>query len=404
MYAFMLLLVTIIGWIMTLHDVSEWLQTKVPFCWSKIPLLDNAKNVLNSKFFEENNAKKNICEEFTGFLAVYRLMFATFVFFILLGFIMLRVRHNRDPRVSFHKGFWPIKFILLILAIIGAFYIPSDSAFSDVWKYFGFIGSFLYLLIQVCFLTIFADEWADNWVQKMEDGKNGNCPFISLILVSVCNFVLTFIGLILFYTYYGGDGCHLHKFIISINLIIICVLCLVSITPKVQEYRPRSGLLQASIIAVYLTYMTWSALNSSPNDQCKPEIWSRTSSTSIDWQSFISLMICFACVCYSSFRMSSQEGVQRITGVSTEEGDDREADDDSDNYSGWPYFYWFLALGTLYLMMTLTNWFTPSETYEKFGQSNSSMWIKVISCWFSALIYLWTLVAPILLGEYRDFS
>ncbi|OTF76050.1 hypothetical protein BLA29_003874 [Euroglyphus maynei] len=41
-----------------------------------------------------------------------------------------------------------------------------------VWKNFGFIGSFLYLLIQVCFLILFADEIADELVSRMEDSDS----------------------------------------------------------------------------------------------------------------------------------------------------------------------------------------------------------------------------------------
>ncbi len=33
------------------------------------------------------------------------------------------------------------------------------------------------------------------------------------------------------------------------------------------------------------------------------------------------------------------------------------ADDDDEDTSNWSYFYFIFALGTLYLMMTLTNWY-----------------------------------------------
>lgn len=72
--------------------------------------------------------------------------------------------------------------------------------------------------------------------------------------------------------------------------------------------------------------------------------------------------------------------------------------------SSWSYFYLILALGTLYLMMTLTNWYSPTEAYKHFGQSTSSLWIKVASSWLCVSLYIWSLIAPIVLGDYRDFS
>lgn len=94
MYSFMLLLVTITGYVMTLPDVSNWLQTKLIFC-----------NELWDSFGNTKTQHDNICKAITGYLAVYRLMFATFIFFLVFGFIMIKVRSSRDPRVMLHNGY-----------------------------------------------------------------------------------------------------------------------------------------------------------------------------------------------------------------------------------------------------------------------------------------------------------
>lgn len=111
MYSFMLLLVTITGWIMTQPNVSNWLESKVPFCWTKTPLvgdtLDSLKEAANLFIGRETSTvapKENICKEVTGYLAVYRLMFATFMFFVIFGLLMIRVRRSSDPRVAWHRG------------------------------------------------------------------------------------------------------------------------------------------------------------------------------------------------------------------------------------------------------------------------------------------------------------
>lgn len=90
----MLLLVTITGYVMTLPNVSNWLQSKLIFC----------KDLMNYSF-NSNTHHDNICNAITGYLAVYRLMFATFIFFLVFGFIMIKVRSARDPRVMLHNGY-----------------------------------------------------------------------------------------------------------------------------------------------------------------------------------------------------------------------------------------------------------------------------------------------------------
>lgn len=47
------------------------------------------------------------------------------------------------------------------------------------------------------------------------------------------------------------------------NLILSVMVSAVSILPAVQEKLPRSGLLQSSVVSVYVTYLTWSAVANS---------------------------------------------------------------------------------------------------------------------------------------------
>jgi hypothetical protein len=82
MYAIMLFLTTIVGWVMT----TEWVKEKmknVPFC--------------------SNN--ENNCENVVGFLAVYRVMFALTMFFIVFALIMFNVKTSKDGRAPIQNGY-----------------------------------------------------------------------------------------------------------------------------------------------------------------------------------------------------------------------------------------------------------------------------------------------------------
>jgi len=69
----------------------------------------------------------------------------------------------------------------------------------------------------------------------------------------------------------------------------------------------------------------------------------------------------------------------------------------------WSFFHFMFALASLYVMMTLTNWYKPDGDSKKLIENDGSMWIKIISSWVCVALYTWTLVAPIVLPD-RDFS
>jgi len=60
-------------------------------------------------------------------------------------------------------------------------------------------------------------------------------------------------------------SCDLNKFFISFNLILCIIVGAVSISPIVQEHQPRSGLLQSSVVMLYVMYLTWSSISNSPS-------------------------------------------------------------------------------------------------------------------------------------------
>jgi len=57
--------------------------------------------------------------------------------------------------------------------MIGAFFIPETS-FGSVWMYFGMLGGFLFIIIQLILIIDFAHSWADAWVGNFEQtGSKG---------------------------------------------------------------------------------------------------------------------------------------------------------------------------------------------------------------------------------------
>lgn len=51
-------------------------------------------------------------------------------------------------------------------------------------------------------------------------------------------------------------------------MILCAIVSVLSIMPQVQERISRSGLLQSSVVTLYVVYLTWSALANNPNADC----------------------------------------------------------------------------------------------------------------------------------------
>lgn len=140
--------------------------------------------------------------------------------------------------------------------------------------------------------------------------------------------------------YLQQSECSLNKFFISFNLILCVITSIVSILPTVQEHQPRSGLLQSSVVTLYVVYLTWSGMSNSPGRcqwftelkalsnpyfildlllfeftdlACNPGFIPGFASghdvnahVTFDKESIIGLIIWFSCVLYSSLRTASK--------------------------------------------------------------------------------------------------
>lgn len=366
------------------------------------------------------------CDVIVGYKSVYRMCFAMTCFFFLFCAIMIRVRSSRDPRAAVQNGFWFFKFLILVGITVGAFFIP-DGTFNTVWFYFGVVGSFIFILIQLILLIDFAHSWNKIWVGNAEDSDNKGW-YAALLFFTVLHFALAFTAVVLFYVYYTQpDDCTEHKVFISLNLIFCIIVSVVSILPKVQEAQPHSGLLQASIISLYTMYVTWSAMTNNPNRKCNPSLLSLVSNVStsdlsgedpghVQWwdaQGIVGLIIFLFCTLYASIRSSSNTQVNKLMqmeetvgsdGVVGEDGVLRAVDNEEDGVTySYSFFHFHLCLASLYIMMTLTNWYQPDTTTQAMKSSMPAVWVKMCSSWLGLALYLWTLIAPLIFPD-RDFS
>jgi len=386
---------------------------------------------------------KEQCDSVVGFLAVYRVCFAMAMFFLLFCLLMIKVKSSKDPRAKIQNGFWFFKVLIVVAICVLAFFIPGGT-FGQVWMVVGMMGAFLFILIQLVLLVDFAHGWAESWVEKYEESESKSY-YIGLFFFTIIFYIITIAAIVLFYVYYAAGDCSLHKFFVSFNLILIVGMSVVAVLPKVQEHQPRSGLLQSSIISAYVVYLTWSAMSNNPDTKCNPnlvEIFdpsahhngttpapgggsTHSSDGVFDWQSIVALGVWLFAVLYSSIRTSSNSQVGKLTmsektilqSDSSPYERQRDDEDDTDAEKGqkvwdneedavaysYSFYHFMLCLASLYVMMTLTNWFKPSSDMTTLNANMASVWVKIVSAWLSVGLYVWTLVAPAVLSD-RDFG
>jgi hypothetical protein len=301
----------------------------------------------------------------------------------------------------------------------------KDPGFGTALEVVGMIGGFMFILIQLVLLVDFAHSWNEKWLGNYEESQS-KIWFTGLLLFTGLFYVISFISVVLFYVYYAHDSeCGLHKFFVSFNMILCVIVSILSILPKIQEVNPRSGLLQSSIITTYTIYLTWSAMTNNQNTKCNPTFFGAGNSTSgeyniggtmisVDWKSIISLVIFLGCVLQASIRTSTTSQMGKITLSSSEKaiitsadgadvahasgdsGNDDEVDGVAYSYS---FFHFMFFLASLYIMMTLTNWYRPSSDFSSFNANEPAMWVKISSSWVCLAIYSWTLIAPLVLTD-----
>lgn len=381
------------------------------------------------------------CEAAMGYMAVYRLGFAITAYHFLLMLITCGVKSSRDCRAGFHNGMWFYKFLMLLFFCFGSFFIPDPrDLFINVWMYTAMSGAALFIVIQLLLLVFLFHSWTDRLVARVNNGGSPFWWYGALALTATVFIYLAFACsvFLLYFFFAASEGCSRNQWFIIINTTACIFVSIMSVVkPGYKDVRLR--LLHSSLISLYVIYLTWSAIGSAPRKYQKYEeethgIWigaghdvrsniilpeqeyycgpdGEEETWADEVLPYVSLVITFVLVMYSAVGTASPDNCQAIEFPSCPSDQSVQRHDVEDiggqkvvrneNNSlaySYPLFHVMLGLATLFLMMSLTAWYTPSTArLVTFGRSWSAVWIKMSSSWVCLLIYLTVTIFPTML-------
>ncbi|KAK2746782.1 hypothetical protein FQN57_002824 [Myotisia sp. PD_48] len=424
-YAFMLLINSILSWVM----LTRWALNKLEhLTFDFLPITCDEKQCF-------------------GWVAVHRINFALGLFHIILAILLVGVQSSKDKRAGLQNGYWGPKVIIWLALVVLSFFIPEG--FFIVWgSYIAFFGAMLFLLLGLILLVDLAHTWAELCLQKIED--HGSRLWKFMLIGSTLGMYLSSVAMtIVMYIFFAGSHCTMNQAAITVNLIMFLIISFISVQPYVQASNPRAGLAQAAMVTVYCTYLTMSAVSMEPDDkQCNPLLRARgTRTASIVLGAIVTMLT----IAYTTTRAATQ-GIALGSGsgsnsyaklgqdemehglitqqprytrremraalhAAVESGSlparalddsDDESDDGSDSKDdertstqyNYTLFHIIFLLATMWVATLLTQNLDLESSQNDLapvGRSYWASWVKIISSWVCYAIYLWSLVAPVVL-------
>ncbi|OAA44381.1 TMS membrane protein/tumor differentially expressed protein [Metarhizium rileyi] len=385
-----------------------------------------------------------------GWLAVHRINFALGLFHVVLAGLLFGVTSSKHPRAVIQNGYWGPKVIVWLILVVMAFLIPNQ--FFIFWgNYISLFCAMLFLILGLVLLVDLAHTWAEYCLGQIEDMDSRFWRFV-LIGSTLGMYIGSIAMTVVQYVFFAQGDCHMNQAVITINLLLWLIISFISINPKVQEFNSKAGLAQAAMVSVYCTYLTMSAVSMEPDDKhCNPLIRAQgTRTTSV----VIGAIVTMLTVAYTTTRAATQSfGLGgTVGGIRLPEDDEHDlvtqqprarremraealrraveegslpadallSDDESDQGEGAPHddersqtqysytvFHIIFFLATAWVATLLTMQYEESTRGRDFatvGRTYAASWIKIVSAWVCYGLYIWSLIAPIVLPDRFAFS
>ncbi|KAI0084135.1 serine incorporator/TMS membrane protein [Irpex rosettiformis] len=397
-----------------------------------------------------------------GVLAVHRICFALSLFHLLLGALLIGVKDTKDKRAAIQNGWWGPKVLVWLILVVVSFFIPNGF-FIFWGNYISMMGATIFILLGLVLLVDFAHSWSETCLENWENtgsqlwqwiliGSTGGMYAATIALTGV-----------LYGFFAGSGCTLNQFFIsLNLALcILITILCIHPTIQDYNQRSGLAQSSMVAVYCTYLIMSAignHEHEQCNPLQKYRGTVEGTRTTTVV-----LGAVFTFLAIAYSTSRAATQsralvgkkkgaielpgdnEGHAEMGIVSTQPGrtespryqallaaveagaipasalDEEEDDDDDeplgetrdDERSGTRYNYtWFhviFAIGAMYVAMLLTDWkvirsgSAPSDPDQDsdvyIGRSEVAMWMRVVSSWVCMLLYIWSLLAPVLMPD-----
>jgi len=390
-------------------------------------------------------------------MGVYRITAAVALYHGLLAILFVKVKSSRDPRASIQDGWWFFKLLIMIAFVVVAFVIPP-AAFVG-YSYVALIGAFLFILIQLVLLVDLAHSLQERWVRNYEETKDCIWAFL-LLGGSIAAYVVMIVGYVLMYVFFNECQLNtILVTVAAVTVCCVTIISVLpklqdknprsglfqsavvcgfatyliasAILAEPQSLACKKWNTNGSVFTVLLGvafsfaavgYNVFSAAGSSKDfgfgrREQAAEVQEEREQLLQDERNEEELAMAEADANTSTAiseradeLVAVKEGRKTPARIinSHDVGDEEEqriSTDDEDEAVTYSYSFFHLVfvLAVLYVAMILTNWKSVSSKYdaENGNQVNvdygmTAVWVKFASFVTVMLIYVWTLLAPVI--------
>ncbi|AGO13962.1 AaceriAGR100Wp [[Ashbya] aceris (nom. inval.)] len=386
-----------------------------------------------------------------GFFSVHRLNFALGMLHLLLASLLVAVKSTKDPRAQLQNSWWWLKLTAYVGLVVAAFRIPNDF-YVTLSRWVSVPSGALFILIGLVLLVDFAHEWAEVCIQHVEEEDEHSAFWQRFLVIGTgALYAATILMNVAMMVLFCRDSCNMNNVAVALNVVFTVLTTAASLSARIQEYNPRCGLAQSSMVATYCTYLTMSAMASEPDDKlCNPLV--RSSGTR-RFSVVLGAMFTFIAIAYTTTRAAANSAFQGsnsgrvrlpaddfieydgVSGTRSQlrqealrqavlegslpetvlyenpwaQGNSDEASesgnlvDDERHAAKYNYslFHLIFFLATQWIAILLTINVTQDDVgdFIPVGRTYFYSWVKIVSAWICYLLYGWTLVAPMLLPE-----
>ncbi|GAB4832948.1 hypothetical protein Ancab_006968 [Ancistrocladus abbreviatus] len=321
-----------------------------------------------------------------GTEGVLRVSLGCFIFFFIMFLSTVGTSKLHDPRDSWHSGWWSAKLVLCVIFMLLPFLVPPPVI--QLYGELAHFGAGVFLLIQLVSVISFI-TWLNDCCQSEKYAERCH---IHVMLLATAAYVVCIIGIILLYIWYAPEAsCLLNIFFITFTLVLLQMMTSVSLHPNIN-----AGFLTPGLMGLYVVFICWCAIRSEPpGTGCsrKAEAANRT-----DWLTVISFVVALLTIVIATFSTGIDSQCFQFMKARVKAEDDVQY--------GYGFFHFVFATGAMYFAMLLIGWNTHHSMRKwTIDVGWTSTWVRIVNEWLAACVYIWMLVAPVILkkrqaGEY----